>query len=234
MTETPETPRRSEGFRRAEQGSERTGEQPIEVHEHIEVEGATSSRAAVPTPAPAPVVATAPATAPPTVPRDDRVELSGFSAQRDRMWHDHVTTRRARRFGLAGLFAFGLTIVLAASIFNGGLRGESLAAPLGSDEVLLVGLLTVVVGLIVSWGAGQGHVAALAVAWLAGLLAMVAGVQQYLQGFDVSATGQILVGLVGVLGLGLLVTSTLGLSSVRGRQVQNSILGAQPPTGRFG
>jgi hypothetical protein len=191
-------------------------QEQVEVHEHVEVHEEPRPRA-----------------------HFDVVgrEPSGFREERRRAWQERLEDRRARRFTLAGLVTFGLAIVAASWLLAGGLRGEPPTGLLAPDEVLAVGMVAVVLGAVVAWSAGEGHVLGLGLSWFLGLVALLVAVRQYLLQWDVSATGQALVVALGLLGLATVAVDSVALASWRGRRLQSRIFGggrSGKPGGRPG
>lgn len=190
---------------------------PVEVHEHFEVQEAPGTPPArAPTP-------TAPAT------------TEEFWAERDRMFHDHLHARRARRFGAAGLLTAALAIAAAAWLVGGAVLGDGVAPLAGYAAEALLGAAAVVliVVLAVAWAAARGSGGALSVSWVLGLAGLFVAVGQLANGIaSMGLAGLLLASLLAGAGVAVVMACTVALGSVAGRRVQERLLGDAPYGGR--
>lgn len=176
-------------------------EQPIELHEHIEVEEPAAS-----------------------VTERRRVATEEMDdLRRDRTWHTFVADRRRRRFATAGLLTAGLTVLGAAWLANGALRGETAFFTMPVNQMALGAALVIVVGFLVAFGASRGNMAALVLGWVGGLLGALAALNEAAVVQTYSAGTQVLVALVGLVGLAALMTCTVAMTSWRGARVEDRI-----------
>jgi hypothetical protein len=148
--------------------------------------------------------------------------------RRSLAYHEFLAVRRARRFKASAVAVVGLTILAVLGLMVGALAPPALTTDTPTN-LAAAGGAVLVVGLLLGWGCGRGHPAALALAWLLGAAAVVLALF-----FAPSYTGPAFpaapaliagtLGLMAALGIAVLAACTLGFASWRGERMQRRIL----------
>lgn len=143
-----------------------------------------------------------------------------------RRYLDFVAARRTGRFTASAIAMAALTIVSAVWLLLG---AGGVAQGASQGTLALAGVVLLASGFVIAWLCRRANLAGLVLGWLSGLVAfgMAVGMLNTARAVPLypSNVGEVLVAVVGVLGLVVLAAATLALASWRGVRAQRRLIG---------